>query len=98
MTKEVKLLVNDTAVPLDYFVEGFIDHTVGGMMAALEATGELKTLELSINGDDVSINLNGAAVPANRFVSKIIKSTVNGMVSTLKGVSGVNRVNIKIKR
>ena len=65
MTRQVKLLVNDAPIPLDYFVEAFVDHTVGGMIASLEGTGEIENLELSIEGGIVTIILNGANVPAN---------------------------------
>ncbi len=98
MTREVSLLVNETPISLDYFVLGFIDHTIGGMVEALEGTGEIKTLGLIIEGDKVTINLNNELVPANLFVSKIIKNTVFGMVSSLKGVSTIDRVRIDIKR
>jgi hypothetical protein len=98
MTRKVSLLVNDNAISLDYFVEGFIDHTIGGMVEALEGTGEIKTLDLSIDGDRVTIKLNNDLVPANLFVSKIIKNTVTGMISSLKGVDTVDRVVIEIRR
>ena len=98
MTKEVKLWVNDSAIPVDYFVEGFIDHTVGGMVTVLEGVGEIKTLVLTIDGDEVSILLNDEKLPANRFVSTIFKSTVSGMVSVLKGVQDTKKIKIDIKR
>ena len=98
MTKQVSLLVNDKPIGLDYFVQGFIDHTTGGMIAALEGTGEMKTLELSIDGDKVAVSLNSAEVPVNPFVSKIIRSTVVAMVSTLKGVGEIDRVKLNIVR
>ncbi len=98
MTRQISLLVNDVPVALDYFVAGFIDHTTGGMIAALEGTGEIKTLELSIDGDKVSINLNHAVVSVKTFVTKIIRSTVAGMVSSLKGVSDTSRLKINIQR
>ena len=98
MTRQVKLLVNDAPIPLDYFVEGFVDHTVGGMIASLEGTGEIDSLDLSIEGDKVVINLNNTDIPANAFVCKIISSTVAGMLSTLKGVSDIKKVKITIQR
>ncbi len=98
MTVELSLTVNGAPVRTDYFVEGFIDHTVSGMMAALEGTGQVKELKLSIDGDKVSINLNGAAVPANPFVSKIIKATTIGMLSTLKGVGDIKKLSIVLHK
>ena len=97
-TRQVSLSVNDVPIEIDYFVQEFIDHTIGGILEALEGTGEIKTMALSINGDKVTINLNNALVPINPFVTKIIRSTVAGMVSSLKGVSEINRLNISIRR
>jgi len=98
MTKQVNLLVNDVPITLDYFVQGFIDHTVGGILAALEGTGEINSVEVSIKGDVVEINLNDAVVSINSFVNKIIRNTVVGMVSSLKEVSEINRMHISINR
>ncbi len=98
MTRQVSLLVNDQPIELDYFVQGFIDHTISGILAGLEETREIKSVDASIEGDKVTINLNNAVVPTNPFVSKIIRNTILGMVSSLKGVGEVNRVNITIKR
>ena len=98
MTKEMGLSVNDTSIELDYFVQGFIDHTIGGMVAALEGTGEIENLNILIKGDIVEINLNNALVPIKPFVSKIFKNTIEGMVSSLKGVGEINKIDISIRR
>ena len=98
MTREVSLFVNDAPITLDYFVLGFIDHTLGGMLAALEGTGEIETLDVTIEGDKVTINLNNALVSTNPFVNKIIKSTIAGMLSPLRGVDEINKVRIDIRR
>jgi len=97
-SRQVSLSVNNTPIELEYFVQGFIDHTIGGMLAALEDTGEIGSLALSIDGDKVTINLNNAPVPINPFVNKIIRNTITGMISSLKGVNEINRVNISIGR
>ena len=99
MAKQVTLSVNDAPIELDYFVQGFIDHTMDGILASLSGTGEIGSLDLSIDdAGQVKINLNNALVPANPFVSKIIKNTIVGMVSSLKGVSDIKRLQIIIKR
>ena len=98
MTKRISLSVNDVPIELDYFVEGFIDHTVGGMLLALEGTGKITALDISVEADEMAISLNGATVPIKPFVKKIFKSTIFGMVSSLKGVSEINRVNVGIVR
>ena len=98
MTRQLSLSVNDVPIELDYFVRGFIDHTIGGMIAALEGTGDIKSLDLSIKGDQVTVNLNNAVVPINPFVNKIIRNTIVGMVSSLKGVAEVSTLNMSIRR
>ena len=99
MTKQVTLSVNDASIELDHFTQGFIYHTVSGILASLNGTGEIGSLDLSIDDSgQVIINLNNALVPANTFVSKIIKNTIVGMVSSLKGVSEIKRLKITIKK
>ena len=98
MTKEVSLAVNEIPIQLDYFVQEFIDHVLSGMIAALEGTGEIKTLVVSIEGDNVIIKLNNELVPINLFASKIIKSTIVGMLSPLKGVGEINRIDLSIRK
>jgi len=97
-TRQVSLSVNEGAIELDYFVQGFIDHVVGGMLADLKGTGEIKSVAISIDRDKVTINLNNAGVLINPFVTKLIRNTIVGMVSSLKGVGEINSINISIKR
>jgi hypothetical protein len=98
MTVELELTVNKMPIDTDYFVSGFIDHTVSGMIEALENTGKIKDLNLSIDGNEVRIILNGSDVPINAFVSTIIKGTTTGMVSTLKGVSRIETLKIVLHK
>jgi hypothetical protein len=98
MTRQVSLSVNDAPISLDYFVQAFIDHTVGGMVEALEGTGQIKNLSLSVDGDRVTIELNGTSVSINPFVAKIIRGTTIGMVSSLKGIHEIKRLQISIAR
>lgn len=98
MTRQVSLWVNDACIDLDYFVSGFIDHTVGGVLGALHGTGSIGDLELAIDGDQVTIDLNNTKVPVNEFVNKVIRNTILGMVSSLKGVDKVKSLKIAIKR
>ena len=96
-SRQLSLSVNDAPIKLDYFVRDFIDHVLGGILAGLEGTGEIESLDVSIEGDKVTINLNNAVVPINPFVNKIIRNTIVGMVSSLKGVSEINRMNINVR-
>lgn len=99
MTRQVTLSVNDVPINLDYFVQNYIDHVVGGIVASLKDTGEIDSLNLSIDNEgQVAINLNGADVPISYFPNEIIKSTILGMVSPLKGVSQIDRLEITIGR
>jgi len=47
------------------------------------STGEIESLDIAIEDDDVKVNLNNALVPTTSFVNKIFKSTIVGMVSSL---------------
>jgi len=98
MAKQISLSVNDVPIKLDYFVQEYIDHVVGGIVASLNDTGEIESLELSINNEGrVTINLNSSDVSLKHFPNEMIKSTILGMVSTLKGVGEVNRLQLSIK-
>ena len=98
MSRHIALSVNNKPIELDYFVQGFIDHTSGGIVEALEGTGKIKTLRISIEANEVKITLNKIIVPINPFVSKIIKNTILGMVSSLKGLDKINQLEIDIER
>jgi len=98
MTRQISLSVNDQPIELDYFVQSFTDHTIYGILASLEGTGEIHEVEISIEGDNLTINLNNTLLPTNPFVTKIIRNTIVGMVSSLKGVGEIDRVSIIIKR
>ena len=97
-SSEVRLTVHDAPIELDRFVRGYIDHVVEGILASLKGTGEISGVDLSIDGDHVSILLNDADVPLNSFATRIIKATMAGMVSSLKGVSAIERLRVSIKR
>jgi hypothetical protein len=98
MTVKLSLIVNDASIDTDHFVEGFIDHTISGMIEALKGTGEIKDLHLAIDGDNVTINLNGATVTLSAFANKIIRSTITGMVSTLKGVNDIGKLSLALHK
>ena len=98
MTVNLNLTVNGVTIRTDHFVESFIDHTVSGMIGALEGTSKINNLSLDVDGDRVMINLNGASVPTNIFTSKIIRGTTIGMLSTLKGVKDVTELSIVLSK
>ena len=97
MTKQISLTVNEQPIELDYFVRDFIDHAIHGVLTSLRGTGEMRDVEISIEGDKLAINLDNTLLPTNPFVTKFVRNTILGMVSSLKGVGEINRVNIVIK-
>ncbi|MFC1970389.1 hypothetical protein ACFLV0_00380 [Chloroflexota bacterium] len=99
MTKQITLSVNNVPINLDYFVQEYIDHVVGGIVASLNDTREIENLELFIDNEgQVTINLNNADVSLKYFPNEIIKSTIMGMVTKLKGVSEADRLELTISR
>jgi hypothetical protein len=94
MTVKLNLAVNDTIIHTDYFVEGFIDHVLSGIIEALEGTSKINDLNLSIDEGQTVINLSGDKVPLNAFTAKIIKNTIIGMVSSLKEVNNIQKLSI----
>jgi hypothetical protein len=97
-SRQVSLSVNDAPIALNNFVREYIDHVVDGILASLRGTGEIKSIDLSIEGDRVSIVLNNAGLPLNPFVTRIIRNTIMGMVSSLKRVSTIEKMQIIIKK
>ena len=100
MAGKVTLSVNNISIELDYFVVEYIEHVVGGILASLKDTGEIESLELTIDNEgQVAVNLNNADIPLKYFPVEIIRSTILGMVSTLKGVDPVvNSLELTIRR
>ena len=97
-SRELTLNVNGADIKLDYFVQGFIDHVVSGMLTALEETTQIKTLELTISGEKVNVNLNGEEVPLNFFVNKVFGNTITGVVTSLKGIDRVDELKLHIAK
>ncbi len=98
MTRRVALSVDDVPVEIDYFVQSFIDHTIGGMAGALEGVVEIGSLDVSIKGDKVVVDINGKAIALNPFVNRLVKSTLDGLLLPLKGVCSTDGVKLHIDR
>jgi len=98
MTREIILTVNEETVKLDYFVQGLMDHTVTGMLSALEGTGDIITAEINVNGEIVKVIVNNKQIPVNEFASKILRNTIKGMISSLKGVNEINQLHIRVRK
>lgn len=97
-SRKVNLTVNDSPIPLDYFVQSLVDHVTTGITQALEGTGEANAIELAVTPASVSLKVNGAPVPTNPFVSRLITNTLFGLVSSLKGVSQINTLKVEIRK
>jgi large-conductance mechanosensitive channel len=97
-SRELTLNINGADIKLDYFVQGFIDHVISGMVTALEDTAQIKTLQLTIGDEDVAMNVNGAVIPLNNFVRTVVRNTVLGMVSSLKGIDRVEKLKLHIAK
>jgi len=98
MTKRISLSIMDVPIEMDYFVQRFVDHTVGGIVSSLEGVGDMRDIEVKINGRDVSVSVNATDVPLNEFAVAIVSNTVRGMVSSLKGVESTEKIRIGIQR
>ncbi|MFC2062815.1 hypothetical protein ACFLS8_02590 [Chloroflexota bacterium] len=98
MTKAVILMVNEEPIEIDYFVQGFIDHTIRGIVSALEGVGEAEHIGILIEGDDIEISVNNTQLPVNPFVCAITTNTIKGMVKSLKGVNEVKTIKISISK
>jgi hypothetical protein len=99
MSGKTSLTVNEVTIKLNYFVEAYVLHVTSGIVASLNNTGPIKTLDLTINKTgEVKIDLNGTAVPLKPFPVEIIRNTLAGMTANMKGVKGeLKTLEIKIE-
>ena len=95
-SQKVSLSINDIPVPIADFVQVFINSVVTGMLSTLKGINEIRSVNLSFDGDEVVINVNNAVVPSNYFVNEFVRNTVIGMVTSLKGVNQVDKLVISI--
>jgi len=98
VSRQVSLTVDDAPIALNDFVQGYIDHVVSAILTSLRGTAEIQGIDLSLDGDRVSVLLNNEAVLLNPFATRIILGTMLGMVSPLKGVSTIERMRVNIKK
>ncbi|MFA5317798.1 MAG: hypothetical protein WC369_10320 [Dehalococcoidales bacterium] len=95
---QVNLSVNDSPIPLDYFIQNLVDHVTTGIILALEGTGDPHSIELAITQGSVSLKVNGVVVPTNDFVNKVTTSTLYGLVGCLKGGDHIESLRIEIQK
>ena len=94
---ETKLWVNNKDIELNPFVEQFLAGTVTGGVRTLKGVDVVRTVELKMLKNAVTLVVNGKALELTQFPNDIISSTVAGVVSSLKGVDRVNSLQIDIK-
>ncbi len=95
-SRKVSLSINDVPIPIEDFVQEFINSVVTGMLSVLKGVGEIRSVDLSFNGDEVLINVNDTVIPSNDFINEFVRNTVIGMVTSLKGVDQVDKLEINI--
>jgi len=87
--RKVSLSVNNKPIILEEFVEGYVYHITGGILASLKDTGAFKTMALDIDDTgDVKITVNGKDVRLSFFPVELVRNTLAGMVANFKGVDG----------
>jgi len=95
-SRKVSLSVNYLSIPIEDLVQEFINKVVTGMLSVLKGVDEIRSVDLSFDGDEVVINVNDTVVPSNDFVNEFVRNTVTGMVTSLKGVGQVDKLEISI--
>lgn len=95
-SRKVSLYINDVPVPIEDFVQEFINKVITGMLSVLKGVDEIRRVDLFFDGDEVVINVNDTVVPSNDFINEFVRNTVTGMVTSLKGVDQVDKLEISI--
>ena len=95
-SRKVSLSINDVPMPIEDFVQEFINKVIIGMLSVLKGVNEIRSVDLFFDRDEVIINVNDTVVPSNDFVDEFVRNTVTGMVTSLKGVNQVDKLEISI--
>ncbi len=83
---EASLTVNGNLIELTGFPKEFLIKTAIGSVSSLKKVGEIKNVEIALDGGKVSVTVSGEKIPLSPFPMGIIAGTFSGLVSTLKGV------------
>lgn len=94
---KTELEINNVPVELNPFVDEFLTRTVVGAVSSLKGAGNIQSLVLYLERDDVKIVVNGHALPLTPFPKEIITNTIIGLVTPLKGVENVDSLKINIR-
>ena len=94
---KTQLEVNNVRVELNPFVDEFLTRTVVGAVSSLKGAGNIWSLVLYLERDDVKIVVNGNELPLTPFPKEIITNTIVGLVSPLKGVDNVDSLKINVR-
>ena len=93
-----KLLVNGTAIQMNQFVEQFLSGTVVGGISSLKGVGDVKTLEVYQERDEVKVSVNNQDLALTPFPKELISSTLTGLVAPLKNVDKVEKIHVVVNK
>ncbi len=94
-TKKLKttLVVNETVIPLNEFVQTYIGNVLRAMVLSLGF--EAERVHLFIESGDIKIYADDEPVPLRKdFVKLLLESTIKGVLSPLKGIFWLERITI----
>ena len=94
---EANLQVNNVAIELNPFAEGFLARTVAGAVSSLKGAEDVQHLELHLDQGDTKIIVNGKELYLTPFPKNIITNTIIALVSSLKEVGKIDSLKIDVK-
>lgn len=87
------LVVNDTVIPLNDFVQTYIGNMLKAMVASLGFCAN--RVNLYIESGEIRLYADDQQVPIRKdFVRLLIESTIKGVLSPLKGIFWLERISI----
>ncbi|MDY6836241.1 MAG: hypothetical protein SVY53_15715 [Chloroflexota bacterium] len=93
-----KLWVNGTEIQMNQFVEAFICGTIVGGISTLKGVGDIQSLDVYQERDEVSVNVNNQDLALTPFPKELISGTLLGLVSPLKNVERVEKVHVIVNK
>jgi hypothetical protein len=93
---KAEMKVNNKAVEMNEFVEGYIAHISAGIVQSLKGVDYLKKIEMKLEGNDVEIHVNGDDIALTPFPIEIIVSTLKGIIKPLAGTDNAELIQINV--
>lgn len=99
---KVRIFSNGQEAPLSRFIGSYLGNVCLGIASSLKVPRPIRSLEYTIEGEEVRIDVNGEPVPLNMsrgFCRVIIMDTIRGMVRHLKlaDPSGMIRIEMNLE-